>query len=415
MYNATFRWIKARRSHCVDTRHRFVVLQPGARLHYAVPALLARAGMLERLYTDVHAPAGPLSAMLRRARLPAPAARWLGRALPPELHGLVSSVPVRALADRLAGAARLPRPWRNAELRLADQIVHDAFRGASALYVLSNAHLELVRIAKQRGMFVVHEQICHPHIGRTVREERLRFPGLEPVDSAEEVERGIERDLAQWSLADLILAPSRFVGDAVVASGIPERKVAVVPYGLPDDWLSSEPAPVSGRVLFVGAVGLLKGVHYLASASRELKRRGVPHEVRVVGMAPRGARSSPLFAGVSLVGPVPRSRIREEFRAADLFVFPTLSESFALVHLEALASGVPVITTPNCGSVVRDGVDGFIVPIRSPESVADRVQELLGDRALRAQMSRSARSRAAEFTWGRFGDRLLEALRSASR
>ena len=45
-------------------------------------------------------------------------------------------------------------------------------------------------------------------------------------------------------------------------------------------------------------------------------------------------------------------------------MLPTLADSFGLVHLEALACGVPVITTPHCGSVVRDGVEGFIVPIR---------------------------------------------------
>ena len=110
------------------------------------------------------------------------------------------------------------------------------------------------------------------------------------------------------------------------------------------------------------------------------------------------------------LGQVPRSQIQEEFCRADLFVLPTLAEGMALVHLEAMACGVPVITTPNCGSVVRDGIDGFIVPIRDAQALADRMQQLLEDRSLRARMGAAARERARDFTWQRYGERLLDAL-----
>jgi glycosyltransferase involved in cell wall biosynthesis len=104
-----------------------------------------------------------------------------------------------------------------------------------------------------------------------------------------------------------------------------------------------------------------------------------------------------------------------EFRRADVFVLPTLCEGMAMVHLEAMACGVPVITTPNCGSVVRDGVDGFIVPIRAPPAIADKVELLLTDRELRARMGRGARARAREFTWARYGERLIGALDTLAR
>jgi glycosyltransferase involved in cell wall biosynthesis len=80
-----------------------------------------------------------------------------------------------------------------------------------------------------------------------------------------------------------------------------------------------------------------------------------------------------------------------------------------------MACGVPVITTPNCGSVVRDGVDGFIVPIRDAAAIADKVELLLTDRDLRERMGRSARERAREFTWARFGERLIGALDPLAR
>jgi glycosyltransferase involved in cell wall biosynthesis len=132
--------------------------------------------------------------------------------------------------------------------------------------------------------------------------------------------------------------------------------------------------------------------------------------VRVIGPYCPEAISHPAFHGPTYVGQVPRSRVMDEFRRADLFVLPSLCDSFALVHLEAMACGVPVITTPNCGSVVRDGVDGFIVPIRDAAAIADKVELLLTDRGLRARMGRSARERAKEFTWARYGERLIGAL-----
>jgi glycosyltransferase involved in cell wall biosynthesis len=100
----------------------------------------------------------------------------------------------------------------------------------------------------------------------------------------------------------------------------------------------------------------------------------------------------------------------EEFRRADVFVLPTISDSFALVHLEALACGVPVITTPNCGSVVRDGLDGFIVPIRDAKMLAERIEQILTDRSLRKRMSENARARAGQFTWELYGERLISAV-----
>ena len=117
------------------------------------------------------------------------------------------------------------------------------------------------------------------------------------------------------------------------------------------------------------------------------------------------------FQGPIYIGQVPRTEVIEEFLKADIFVLPTLCEGMALVHLEALACGLPVITTHNCGSVVRDGEEGFIVPIRDAEKLADRIEQLLADDNLRQQMSQKARERAKEFTWEKYRERLIDALK----
>jgi glycosyltransferase involved in cell wall biosynthesis len=186
--------------------------------------------------------------------------------------------------------------------------------------------------------------------------------------------------------------------------------VAIVPYGIDESWLQTSPDPMPGRVLFVGSVGLLKGNHYLAAAARSLANRNPNIEIRVVGPVSTDLARMSLFAGPRYVGQIPRASVQKEFLAADVFVLPTLCEGFGLVHLEALASGVPVITTPNCGSVVRDTVDGFIVPTRDPVRLAEVIEHIVSDRNLRARMSKNARLRASQFTWTRYGERLIDAV-----
>ena len=91
----------------------------------------------------------------------------------------------------------------------------------------------------------------------------------------------------------------------------------------------------------------------------------------------------------------------------DVFLLPSVSEGSAGVCYEALAAGLPVITTPNAGSVVRDGIDGFIVPIRSPEAIIEKLDRLASDPDLLAFMSKNARERSADYTLERYGERLL--------
>jgi glycosyltransferase involved in cell wall biosynthesis len=148
----------------------------------------------------------------------------------------------------------------------------------------------------------------------------------------------------------------------------------------------------------------------LATAARILAQRKVSCDIRVVGPATKYQTRDPLFRGPEYIGQVPRVSVQSEFLAADVFVLPTLSDGFALAHLEALACGIPVITTPNCGSVVRDGMDGIIVPIRDPVALANAIERIITNPDLRSRMSLSARARAREHTWERYGERLIRAL-----
>jgi len=391
-------------------RRRYAVLQAGARMHYAVPALLARKQALAAFYTDLHASHRPLQ-LLRACwpekLRPKPMQRLFGRQLP-------KGLPRRSVRDQPLASLTWARDGARADALVLDRACRERFADADALYTnFINNDLEAVGQARRQGLHVVHELIIGADVGRLMLEERRMHPGIEVhLESEAEVEEGVSRDQHKWELSDRVLVPSQYTWESSVALGCDPAKLRLVPYGIDEFWLGLDSRPEQGRLLFVGQVGLRKGSHVLAAACRELHRRRAAFTCVVAG-PPITTLEHPIYAGPTYLGQVPRTQVQQEFRRADLFVLPTLADSFGLVHLEAMACGVPVITTPHCGSVVRDGIEGFIVPIRDERTLADRIQQLLEDRPLRERMGRAARERARQYTWEHYGRRLAEALEVA--
>jgi glycosyltransferase involved in cell wall biosynthesis len=150
-------------------------------------------------------------------------------------------------------------------------------------------------------------------------------------------------------------------------------------------------------VLFLGQVNLRKGVQYLLEAARLLKTQNIQIDIAgPIAIADQFVVKAP--PNVRFHGAVTRDRVREFYSQADVFVLPTISDGFALTQLEAMAHGLPVITTPNCGRVVTDGLDGFIVPARDSATLAERLQTLLEDPERVQAMGEAARLAVAGFS-----------------
>lgn len=399
---------------------RFAVIQLGARLHYAVPAVLAQAGMLQSLYTDAHAGIGGVRWLRPLGGLPGGRGvrRLLARHLPTSIpkskvrSWLWPSLQIEWLNLCRPKNRKLARYWHARHAGghwLARRAIEDNFGGANALYVHPCVSTDAVREAKRRGMFVVLEAISHPFNKFVERAEYERF-GLTGPEPESELSDNLAFFQAEAELADIILAASPYVKEGLVELGLNAEKIAVVPYGIETNFFHEPARPVHGRVLYVGNIGYLKGIPHLAAAARALHAEGFRGEVRAVG--PRDGRlmERPEFVGLNYLGQVPRSEIKKEFLQADVFVFPTLSDGFGIVLLEALAAGLPVICTPNCAGIVRDGVDGFVVPVRNATALAARMRELVEDRALHDRMAHSARARSRDFTLDAYAARLQQVL-----
>jgi len=395
-----------------------IVAQLGARMHYAVPAFLQRAGMLERLYTDICAPRRLRPVLTAAARVgPASLRRWLGRipaGVPPEKIVSFNAMGFeyyRRRNETTPGALTAANLWVGPQF--CRRVIQCGLGNGSAVFTYNGAGLELLQHARSIGVRTVMEQTIAPlEIEDTLLEaEHSAFPNWEHPLSNNPFRGAFgQREKMEWNAAEIILCGSEFVRNGIRASGGPVERCHVVPYGirLPSSVKPRDCRHNPLRVLTVGSVGLRKGAPYVLAAARILGKKA---EFRIAGQLDITTDAQKLLSSyVRLLGAVPRSEVHEQFEWADVFLLPTLCEGSATVCYEALSFGLPVITTPNAGSVVRDEIEGFIVPIRDEAAVVDRIGRFLDDGDLWEAMSANALVRASEFTLEKYGERLLSAL-----
>jgi glycosyltransferase involved in cell wall biosynthesis len=233
------------------------------------------------------------------------------------------------------------------------------------------------------------------------------MPGLS--DPPEKLERKDE----ELRLADKVLVASSFTKHTLAECPFPVGETIVIPYGADEETagLAESPRESAGRlrVLFVGGLSQRKGIADLFEAVAKL---GGHVELTVIGKK-AGGDCPALDTNLSRhrwIPSLPREGILAEMRNHDVLVFPSLFEGFGLVVTEALSQGLPVITTPHtCGpDIMEDCIDGFIVPIRNPEAIAEKLEHLASDRSHLAEMSQAALKKARSLSWVEYRRRIVE-------
>ena len=288
------------------------------------------------------------------------------------------------------------------------------FDSADAVYTFDRAGLEVLRAAKERGIRTVMEQTVAPlAIDRKWAEEEInRYPGwCKPTRFGDNFLRFIDREQAEWELADLILCGSEFVRQAIRDCCGPVERCAVVSYGVDARFQVPERTPHNGplRVLTIGEVGLRKGAPYVLAIAEKMRGGAEFRMVGDINLSRTG--SEYLRREVDLVASVPRSEIPSHYAWADVFLLPSLCEGSATVTYEALSAGLPVICTANTGSVVRDGVDGYIVNARDVNGAVEILETIAADRDRLAELSINAVKGAQDFSITSYQQRHVNALR----
>jgi glycosyltransferase involved in cell wall biosynthesis len=222
----------------------------------------------------------------------------------------------------------------------------------------------------------------------------------------------IERSLKEFDRTDYIMVPSQYNADSFSARGFPRSKILLLPLGVDTQRFraSNDQKPTSNvgfRAIFVGQVSLRKGVQYLLPAWR---KAALPRAELIIAGAIKADAArivEPYRADATIRWQGHVDNPVALYQSADVFVFPSLDEGSALVTYEAMACGLPSIITHNAGSLVRDGEDGFIVPLRDSDVIAEKLWWLYQHPDERAAMGRNARAAIEPMTWERYGERLL--------
>ena len=386
-----------------------IVTQLGARHNYAIPRMLHRAGHLAALYTDSCANRGVgrvlewvVPTQLRRGRI----AQLLQRRVVgvPSDRIFVTDLPL------WSNAARVNRRAATRRDHLSEAAIGWGLRGATVVYSMFGEGLDFLHLAKSLGARIAVDIFITPIAHRTVREERSRFPDWEPQIDEDEVrlERHVDDVLR---LADILTCPGENVVDGLRCyASFDETKARVIPYACGFDYGARRNVPIPGRILFAGTAELRKGIHYLARAANLLVEQGRRYDFRVAGAVSERVRAHKEARHLTFLGRLPVSRLTEEFMNADVFVLPTLAEGSATVVYEALAAGLPVITTASAGSIVTSGEDGLIIPERDPVALAHAIDHVVGDRDRRRQMALATTQNLAHYTEFEWQTRLVEGL-----
>lgn len=222
---------------------------------------------------------------------------------------------------------------------------------------------------------------------------------------------------------DLVIAPSRLVENYLREIGV-TVKVAVIPTGIDlkefedtdSRWLQTnfQVSPTERILLFVGRLGKEKNIIFLLESFYRVQQEISDLRLVIVGGGPReeelrrlcikfGIDGKVIFTGI-----LPRNQIVHCYAAADLFVFPSVTETQGLVIAEAKAAGLPVVAIRAFGAaeMVRHGEDGLLAE-HSLEQFSGSIIRLLRDRSLYEKMSRNALINAGELSSSSSAEKLL--------
>jgi starch synthase len=345
------------------------------------------------------------------------------RAYPEIVRRRIHSLPSREIARLLLGVARLSLFSEHETSWLSIDAISRALDRQVALeigqttkftsvYCYEDCAFETFTAAAKRGFTRIYDlPIGYWRAGQRIfADEREREPEwASTLTGTNDSEEKLARKDEELRLANHVVVASTFTKETLAESPH-SREISVIPYGAPptdDSELLNCPGKL--RILFAGSLGQRKGLSYALRAVELLGReyceltllgRKTVSGCRVLEDAVRKNRWIPSLT---------HSEMLSEMRAHDVLLFPSLFEGFGLVITEALSQGTPVITTQNTGGpdVIYSGMDGFIVPIRSAEAIAEKLEVLVREPYRAYEMKLAARDRAKERAWENYRRQLV--------
>jgi glycosyltransferase involved in cell wall biosynthesis len=335
---------------------------------------------------------------------------------PVQITGIAPSIASEVARPNLIPAIPRYSRWLAYYLRVNRQINERRFaqeiKRYDAVYIWPDIRFKSFKQARAQQKPIFLERInCFTGKAKSILDTayaKLKVSPLHPVTSEMIREESLEAEFA-----DFIFCPSPWVKASFLEAGVPEKKLLLSSYGWSperfpglSDRLALNPSPDrSLTIVFVGSVCVRKGAHLLMEAfvRSEVKGKLVlcGQMEPVIGEVCKDWLQRPDIIHLPFT-----ENITDVYKNADLFAFPTLEEGSPLVSYEAMAHQLPMLVSPmGAGEIVRDRLDGLVLPPYETEAWADAIRELADSPDLRLKLGRSARKRALDFTFDQVADR----------
>jgi glycosyltransferase involved in cell wall biosynthesis len=280
----------------------------------------------------------------------------------------------------------------------------------------SGMSLHAIRQAKKNGKLTILER-GSSHIlyqDRMLHEEYNKF-GIDFHIN----KKVIEKELQEYEEADFVSVPSQFVKNSFLEYGIDEKKLFHNPYGTSAYFKSQNENTISlsrkFRILYLGGLTIQKGLIYLFEAIHQLNLPKDSFEVWFIGSI-AGEMKSTIDKynqhNWRFFGHINHYDLQQYLSVCDIAVQPSLQEGLSMVIPQCLSSGVPVIATTNTGGqdIIEEGVNGFIIPIRSPAHMKEKIEYLFHNPDILNKM-KDATQTHKDLSWDAYGDRYVDFLK----
>jgi glycosyltransferase involved in cell wall biosynthesis len=399
----------------------------------AVCSGLLNAGILDSFYTSIASFPGDSLDML--SKFP-PFSELRRRRFDPALKTLTHTWPWLEMGRLLSIKAGLKRfirsergifsvdsVYKNLDNHVSARLRAKTKGNISAVYAYEDGAYASFAQAKKLGLKCIYElPIAYWETRKKLlAEEAERLPGWKQTlgGGIKDSPQKLEHKSMELELADMVIVPSEFVLNSL-PEWSKEKIVQMAPFGspaatqidkniLPNHHDKNRPL----RLLFAGSMGQRKGLGDLFSAIHLLNDSNI--ELVIMGSlsAPIEFYRKILPRFIYEPGR-PNEQVLALMKTCDVFCLPSIIEGRALVMQEAMSQGLPIIITPNTGGsdLVIEGETGFMVPIRSPEAIAQKLSWFLENRSKIQGMSKRAQQHAAKYTWDNYANSITNSIKT---
>lgn len=318
----------------------------------------------------------------------------------------------------LNGTQSRKRFWADFSYSSLDREVASTLskQSAGVLHAYEDGAAISFRSAKEAGIQCSYElPIAYWQTARLLlSEEAERYPEWEPtLESTREPEEKLMSKDDELLLADRITCPSRFVLDSIPSHIRKQKPCQISHFGSPrsissiDSLLNKKNSPI--KLLFVGSMSQRKGLADLFEGVKLINSKEI--ELSILGQP-----SLPLdfyrskYKEFNYLSPRTNEEIRKVMKSHHALVLPSIVEGRALVQQEALSCGLPIITTKNAGGddLVENGETGYIVPIRSPRDIAEKITLLCEQKNSFLEIQENCIKKAKEYSWADYAQKIID-------